>query len=528
MSQDLVTNYTLIDYDFAPEENIFYEKSNPLKTAISLVLAITLLTASCLIVWKNCDMMMAQQGPPLKWALMALALGMFAAFIFLLVDLALVFLWKRRESAVDYKSDFQTAFVRKNVTYINILVTSTLLCILVNGLSVINGIAELNSAEKMVRAGTKNGESVKLMPVAIPWNTICLTYVKNVVQTVAAMFLFMLVVKCITQFIAYRMHFVNFKTRIVKNNNKIKTLRMLNTISKERVDANVNKWAASLFRIISGNQNVVGIDNFHVLFERDAVEIFSVFDVDHDERITEDEFIQTYAGIVAEKKKIARAIKARDEGLSRIKVVLYPLFTSLFVFFASWIWGYYMDMRTGIAGLMMVILPLNFVFGSVLSETFESIVFALFIRPFDAGDVVVIDKKTYTVLNFGLIYSTFDLDGKCVNVPNASIRKNFVTNLMFSKYKLQTYKLKLEYASCRDKIDDLKIRILRFLVDNKKLFSQEFEVFDIRFEGEEILQMKIAIKIEVFFASKKITNIRKDMFSLFLRDTTKELGFVYK
>eukprot|EP00866_Antonospora_locustae_P002359 jgi/Antlo1/2359/1245 len=171
---------------------------------------------------------------------------------------------------------------------------------------------------------------------------------------------------------------------------------------------------------------------------------------------------------------------------------------------------------------------MNFIFGSMLSEMFESLIFSLFIRPFDVGDLIILDNKVYKVINFGLLYSRLELNGKNITVPNFLIRKTFVTNLMLSKYIEETYLLKLDYNSCIDKLETLKERISKFLVINKKIYSEDFDIFDLEFYGYDLVHLKIVIRLSTFCASLRITRKRKDMFTLFLRDVTKELGFIYR
>lgn len=207
---------------------------------------------------------------------------------------------------------------------------------------------------------------------------------------------------------------------------------------------------------------------------------------------------------------------------------MYIFFAVSLAFAIAWLWNVHSDVGTSVAGIAAFLIPMNFIFGSVLSEMFESLIFSLFIRPFDVGDLITIDNKVYKVINFGLLYSRLELNGKNITVSNFLIRKTFVANLMLSKYMEETYVLKLDYNSCKDKLDVLKDKISKFLVLNKKIYCEEFDIFDLEFYGYDVVHLKIVIRLITFCASTRIARKRKDTFTLFLHDVTKEMGFIYK
>lgn len=530
MPRNAAEHQQILDVELDSEYDLPHKKMDVAKATFSLILGAVFLVLGVFLLWENSRALLEVNVTFLS------NLGLYMAFLFVLISIAmfvspaLAFLSAYFSGLPQFKDEFSLAFVVKNASLVNAFTTSVLFFLVV---SIFVAACGDGSGEEKVFPGHDVGATdlnviKKMLTTKVPHGIQFLLSVKSMLETVLVVLLLVLVARGVMQFIAWKMYFSSFRDKIMQNNRKVLILKALNEVSQIKMDESINTWAYEVFKVLARGKGDACLEDFAELFHEDAKEVFEMFDVDHDENISEEEFVQIYLGIVNEKKHMRNALCARNDSLRKVNLALYAGTVVLSIFAAGWIWGKAANVVTIVAGMAPLLVAAQFMFGSAVAEALESMVFALMVRPFDAGDVILLENKTYTVMDFGLLYTTLYIEGKCVNVPNAAIRRSFVTNLMRSNYRYETYELKLDYESCKDKIDLLRKKIAEFLLVNKKIFNQDFDIFDMRFEGTDVFVMKIAVRIEVFYPSVKVANMRKDIFTLFLHDATKELEFVYK
>ncbi|KAL0266005.1 UNVERIFIED_CONTAM: hypothetical protein PYX00_011722 [Menopon gallinae] len=512
--------YHIMNSELISQKNMHYAKPSRIRTAISFLLGLCLASGGLylLFLWKRGKVSDSYQVP----AVVMLIVSTYT-LVYVLLRISLGCYARTGD-----EMDFLSTFLMKNLDTVNVFAIFMLSWMLLHVIFVYENGPAHYYPPKAVQSTA--GRSEPVLPdggKGIPQRIALLYRSKNSTASIALILLFLLLGRASTLFVVHRTYYMHFKARIAQNECRMNALRTINTASSKEMDPNIKKWAADMFRIISKGKLGIVFEDFRVWFGPDAENAFALFDVDSDDQITEEEFVQAYTEVFKEKQHIENALNMRDESLLRIKVIMYVFFLISLGFAIAWLWDIPTDVGTSVTGMVAFLLPMNFIFGSVLSEMFESLIFSLFIRPFDIGDLITVDGKVYKVINFGLLYSRLELNGKIITVPNFIIRKTFVANLMLSKYTEETYILKLDYNSCRDKLDALKERITSFLVLNKKIYSEEFDVFDLEFYGYDVVQLKIVIRLITFCASLKIARKRKDMFTVFLHDVTREMGFIY-
>lgn len=510
--------YHIMNKELVSKQDMYYTRPSRVRTTISFLLGLGLGSGGMYLLFLSRKENMSNIY---KVAVVMLVFSI-CILLYSLLRILLVFYVRMGDDV-----DFLSVFLMKNFDIVNIFCIFTLFSILLH-VAFVHQDGPRHYSSKDVQSQDGTTTALSDANQAIPLQVLYLYRGKNLTATIALVLLFLLVGRASILFIVHRTYYMHFKSRIAQNESRMNALKTINTASEKEVDPNLKKWAVDLFNIISQGKPAIVFEDFCAWFGPDAENAFALFDVDNDDHITEEEFVQAYTEVFKEKQHIENALNMRDESLLRIKVIMYIFFVVSLGFAIAWVWDIQTGLGTSVTGIVAFLLPMNFIFGSVLSEMFESLIFSLFIRPFDVGDLIILDNKVYKVINFGLLYSRLEFNGKHITVPNFLVRKTFVTNLMLSKYIEETYLLKLDYNSCKDKLDTLKERISKFLVLNKKVYSEDFDVFDLEFYGYDVVHLKVVIRLSTFCASLRIARKRKDMFTLFLRDVTKELGFIYK
>lgn len=511
--------YHVMNKELVSKKDMYYTRPSRVRTAISFLLGLCLGSGGLYLLFLS-----RKENMSNSYKVSAVIMLVLTICILLY---ALLRILLEQYARIGDEVDFLSIFLMKNLDIVNMFCIFTLFSILLH-IAFVFQDGPRHYLRKDVQNKDGSASTTSDANKTIPPLVFYLYRSKNSTATIAVILLFLLVGRASILFIVHRTYYMHFKSRIAQNESRMNALKTINTASDKEVDPNLKKWAVDLFNIISHGKPAIVFEDFCTWFGSDGENAFALFDVDNDDQITEEEFVQAYTEVFKEKQHIENALNMRDESLLRIKIIMYTFFVVSLGFAIAWLWDIHTDVGTSVTGIVAFLLPMNFIFGSVLSEMFESLIFALFIRPFDVGDLIILDKKVYKVINFGLLYSRLDLNGKNITVPNFLIRKTFVANLMLSKYIEETYLLKLDYNSCKDKMDTLKERISKFLVLNKKIYSEDFDVFDLEFYGYDVVHLKIVIRLSTFCASLRIARKRKDMFTLFLRDVTKELGFIYK
>ncbi|KAF7682617.1 Mechanosensitive ion channel protein 10 [Astathelohania contejeani] len=340
---------------------------------------------------------------------------------------------------------------------------------------------------------------------------------------------FHLLVRIIIQYLNYKIHYTYYKKRIEENDRNVKYLQGLNRITGKRANKTLEEWAEMVYETLSGQKEALVIEDFKYFFGvTEGEKMFDMFDVNHDEYVSKEEFIKNYVKIFNEKTILRRSLSEKDSCMHKLSIVLEIIFMLIGSFFAFVILGHNETYKSLLGSFAGVVLPLSFVFGSVLSDVFQSILFIFSVRPFDIGDMITINGKTYVVVEMGLLYSTLTSDSKYYNFPNDILRKNPVTNLRRSDYVVERFNQSYEISSAKDKINLLQKKIDDYLEKYPKLFKPVCEINQFEVVGGNTLKLNISIILNCKYQDVKGVNVRRDMFVLFLDEVIKELGIINK
>ncbi len=147
----------------------------------------------------------------------------------------------------------------------------------------------------------------------------------------------------------------------------------------------------------------------------------------------------------------------------------------LVIFIAIAIFGY--DINQAWLSFSSLLIASSFVFSTAASGAFASLVFLISVNPFDTGDIVIIDKDLYKILQISLLYTRVRRwDGAELNLNNYDISSQQIVNLREIGFWYH-YPIFIDIQSITD--DNMRIlhsNIGEMIEKNHKRFTGKFAI----------------------------------------------------
>lgn len=245
-----------------------------------------------------------------------------------------------------------------------------------------------------------------------------------------------------------------------------------------RNTASAHTLARLLYRSLKKeDRDTVLLEDMKEVFatEEEADAAFGVFDKDMNGDISLDEFEAVCNEIHLEKKAIAASLRDLDSVIQKLdKVFLFIILVISIIVFISILSG---SAAAGLASAGTSVLGLAWMLQATAQEFLQSIIFVFVKHPFDVGDRVTIygstgDKMTgddYYVTEISLLYTEFKkMQGHMVQAPNSVLNNLFILNQRRSNGLADVIPLEMRFGTTSEQIEDLKARMLDFVLDNKR------------------------------------------------------------
>ncbi|EPR79538.1 MscS-Like mechanosensitive ion channel [Spraguea lophii 42_110] len=352
----------------------------------------------------------------------------------------------------------------------------------------------------------------------------------SILLAVASVLFVILLTKLTLQYVNFRIHRDYYNSRIEENEKNVRCLINLNGIMNEQLIPDLGAWAGIIFQNLKNGEELSISDFMRIFGSEEGEEMFYLFDEDRSGFVSKEEFVKRYLSLFKEKQILRLALIENAQGMFKLKLIIYILAIPIATFLVFTCIG-----RKSVftAGLNMVttgiIFPLSFIFGNMLSDIFQSLIFIFIIRPFDIGDKIEVSKNEYTVYEMGLLYSTLICDSKFHNISNEILRKEPITNLRRSKYITEEFKNKFSYDSVIGKLQKLEDEIDKFLASHRKIYNKKSEIRDINITDQgTALELIISIKLLCPYQEVQEAKIRKNVITLELHKIIKSLEIEYK
>ncbi|KRH94024.1 Small Conductance Mechanosensitive Ion Channel (MscS) Family [Pseudoloma neurophilia] len=276
-------------------------------------------------------------------------------------------------------------------------------------------------------------------------------------------------------------------------------------------------------------------EDFFNLFH--STEMFNLFDFDKNKKVTKHEFIKRYIYLYEEREKLKRALKGNLQNMFKIQVLITSLFIPFIIFILLAMTGQLTSITESFTIAGLVVFPFSFAFKSVIEELFESVIFVFFIKPFDIGDIFFAQQQTagkntildtdeanlfaekYEVVNIGILYSDFFLNGRFITLKNTSFNKFMIFNLRKSEFITHTYKLEFN----KDKFLEKEEEFIGKLDDHfSDLPTSSYKLSNYSIKNQSI-RMFLETKRVIPYQEIDTIEERHDNFIIYLNELTKEI-----
>jgi small-conductance mechanosensitive channel len=127
-----------------------------------------------------------------------------------------------------------------------------------------------------------------------------------------------------------------------------------------------------------------------------------------------------------------------SHALGQLNQILYGISSFITLLLSLPIFGVAL---TSVIPLTSFFLGLSFIFAGVAQQTFQAIIFIFVTHPFDSGDKVLIDDKTYFVVELSLLVTTLRQEGKIVYIPNSELAVKSIYNIRRSGDQMEMIKV---------------------------------------------------------------------------------------
>lgn len=301
-----------------------------------------------------------------------------------------------------------------------------------------------------------------------------------------------------------------------------------------RNTASAHTLARLLYRSLKQeDRDTVHLEDMKEVFatEEEADAAFGVFDKDMNGDISIEEFEAVCNEIHLEKKAIAASLRDLNSVIQKLdKVFLFIILVISIIVFISILSG---SAAAGLASAGTSVLGLAWMLQATAQEFLQSIIFVFVKHPFDVGDRVTIygstgDKMTgddYYVTEISLLYTEFKkMQGHIVQAPNSVLNNLFILNQRRSNGLADVIPLEMRFGTTAEQIEDLKSRMLNFVLDNKRDYQSSIISEMTGIEGVRSAKMNLIFFHKTNFQNELLRLNRHNRFVTELMQQMLEVG----
>jgi small-conductance mechanosensitive channel len=170
-------------------------------------------------------------------------------------------------------------------------------------------------------------------------------------------------------------------------------------------------------------------------------------------------------------------------------------------------------------------LSLTFVFGGTAADAFRSLVFILYSHPFDVGDKVSIDGKSFKVVELGLWACSFlNGNGALVYVCNNEVRESKIANTRRSGRMSEAFKIKVSSATSDQQLEALELELKEWCRENERDFDPDsLLITNVICMDRDRLELELEVSHKSNFQDGAVKLRRHRAFFFKLRDTLAKL-----
>lgn len=195
---------------------------------------------------------------------------------------------------------------------------------------------------------------------------------------------------------------------------------------------------------------------------------FALFDKDRNGTVTLREMQTTIMRIFKERRNLSESMSDLSHALGQLNQILYAISFFITTLLSLPIFGVPLS---SVIPLTSFFLGLSFIFSGVAQQTFAAIIFIFVTHPYDSGDKIIIEEKTYFVVELSLLITTLKQEGKIVYVPNSQLALKSIYNIRRSGDQSEVIKVQVSIETEVDKMKVVYEKMLGFMKSQPARFK---------------------------------------------------------
>ncbi len=327
----------------------------------------------------------------------------------------------------------------------------------------------------------------------------------------------------IVRSVATKFHYTSFGRRIEETRDAIgKTRAIADIIIKNDPGLTNEELSTIVFRgLCTKDRTTISMSDFELYMPtEEAVTYFAMIDREGLENLTEDQFAKAYADLIADRQKMNAAMTAQDGIMDNFQTICTLFLIIILSSFSTVLIG--IDVMAFISGIGTLSTIIVFIFKQPLKEAYRSMVFIVFVHPFDIGDTVTIDGTEYDVLMMGMLTTAFiGPNNRVTYISNSQLDSTSITNTRRSPPQSEMVIIHVLASTSVASIKALESDLKAFLSERPRDYKPSLMISDFTITDQNDMKLSMCLTHRSNFQewSKKVVRTRN--FMLFLKEALK-------
>ncbi|PJF19331.1 EF-Hand 1, calcium-binding site domain-containing protein [Paramicrosporidium saccamoebae] len=357
-----------------------------------------------------------------------------------------------------------------------------------------------------------------------------------------ALFVFaslLMIAKLALNEITINYHYEYYAERLTKNMFGMAAIRRLSkefppgkrpsgAIAKSAEDMERDEATYVAIAIFDGlrcpGKDILSLADFEEILEKDdAKRIFEEFDVNSNGDVTQREITDGVQRIYSERDNLNQALSANDEIVSRLGSLALLLVVAVTASLCLPIFD--VSLSNTVFALFGYAMTAHFLFSDSLTAIFATVIFIFVSHPFDAGDVVTLNEKTYKVKHIGWWQSSFYGEGSAlVYHANHSLATMSISNFRRSGAMYETFRVNIQQTTPKVQILQLEKRLYHFVEKNPRDYSYMYTLSLDEIVNSQDLRISFSVLHRSNFQNSPLRAERSNKLHIHLCSVIQELG----
>lgn len=250
-----------------------------------------------------------------------------------------------------------------------------------------------------------------------------------------------------------------------------------------------------------GQQELL-LKNFLKLFPPNkATQAFSIFEVTVDGTITKQGLLKWVLDVYKERKSLSLTLNDNRTVIYQINLLLDGVLIAVILAISFLIMSF--NNKALLVCTTMLLSPAVSIFGNLLRNTFESILFLFIVHPFDVGDRVSVEGVPLMVEEMKIMSTMFlNNSGEHITYPNFILINKPISNVHRSPDQWDAIECQILAHTSLEKLSILRSRINKYVVGLPQIWYPRWRLIVKDIENTNRLRLVMTIQHHINFQER--------------------------